>query len=75
LAICSISIAEQNAIIAMFHKQRGGVRILESLSCFLVLDQVARQILFFGLHTVVISGAEKAIENCGSYRQSCTGLS
>ena len=46
----------------------------ESLSCFLVLDQVARQILFFGLHTVVISGAEKAIENCGSYRQSCTGL-
>jgi hypothetical protein len=47
----------------------------ESLSCFLVLDQVARQILFFGLDTVVISGAEKAIENCGSYRQSCTGLS
>jgi hypothetical protein len=48
---------------------------LESSSSFLVFDQVARQILFFGFDTIVISGAEKAIENCGSYRQSCTGLS
>ncbi len=61
LAICSISIAEQEVIIATLHKQPSGVRVLNLRLVFWSLTASLAGFLF-GFDTVVISGAEKAIE-------------
>ena len=61
LAICSISIAEQEVIIATLHKQPSGVRVLNLRRVFWSLTASLAGFLF-GFDTVVISGAEKAIE-------------